>query len=280
LLHRENISPDSTIIHSNPKNKIVSFSPAEADLKKTSSDASSASGASASETGGDDGSNLDNDENTGGNPQDGGENDGGNNGNNTKDDGGSSTVSGIKKRKSKSDNEEDKDLSPLIFSAMNPEKELGYFRSFTSETVFDVHAPHQTILFRQFMEGLVRVAIARFPYLHSLEDQISKLFKEFISPYITKPGTCTSYDFLKTPVYESIFAKRWNFFYDKFLKMACGEGQFGVFGSDKDKGEKAMLAGGEHLPESSGEEEEASGSDVDDEDFEAKMAALSGVIYF
>eukprot|EP00930_Biecheleria_cincta_P095731 TRINITY_DN87667_c0_g1_i1.p1 TRINITY_DN87667_c0_g1~~TRINITY_DN87667_c0_g1_i1.p1 ORF type:complete len:1103 (+),score=193.86 TRINITY_DN87667_c0_g1_i1:74-3382(+) len=46
----------------------------------------------------------------------------------------------------------------------------------------NVHAPGRPLLFRQYLESFVRLALARFPNERSLEPQVQRLFKEQLMP--------------------------------------------------------------------------------------------------
>eukprot|EP00931_Biecheleriopsis_adriatica_P026363 TRINITY_DN16053_c1_g1_i1.p1 TRINITY_DN16053_c1_g1~~TRINITY_DN16053_c1_g1_i1.p1 ORF type:complete len:1165 (-),score=300.95 TRINITY_DN16053_c1_g1_i1:47-3541(-) len=47
-----------------------------------------------------------------------------------------------------------------------------------------IHAPARPLLFRQFLEGLVRLSFTRFPNERGLEPQVQRLFKEQVLPSI------------------------------------------------------------------------------------------------
>lgn len=56
-----------------------------------------------------------------------------------------------------------------------------------SEQLANIHSPKRPLLFRSFLEGMVRMSMARYPNERGLEPQIQRLFKERILPHFDEP---------------------------------------------------------------------------------------------
>lgn len=79
--------------------------------------------------------------------------------------------------------------------------------------VSNIHNPTGHLLFRQFVEGVVRVALARFPCEKSLEVQCQRLFKERLVPHLEalragerQPSSEKAFDFLADPDFRRVLA--------------------------------------------------------------------------
>jgi len=60
----------------------------------------------------------------------------------------------------------------------------------------EIHRPSQPLLFRQFLEGVVRLSLARFPHERGLEPQIHRLFKQHILRMSDAPSSEDVWTFL------------------------------------------------------------------------------------
>ncbi|CAD7941794.1 unnamed protein product [Amoebophrya sp. A120] len=110
------------------------------------------------------------------------------------------------------------------------DKELGYARKIgDSYQIQDAHEYNVTMLFRHFLEGLTRVAIARYPYLCDLEKQLEKLFKENIKPLLLVPSTSfATFDMLRAPEWKVVLDQHRPQLWDLFCGTMCnGTGAFG-----------------------------------------------------
>lgn len=77
--------------------------------------------------------------------------------------------------------------------------------------VTNIHQPNGRLLFRQFVEAMVRVALARFPSERSLEVQTQRLFKEKIIPHLEairngekQPCSEKAFDFVADPDFKKV----------------------------------------------------------------------------
>lgn len=95
-------------------------------------------------------------------------------------------------------------------------------RSEGSSKLLNLHSPTRPLLFRQFLEGIVRLAPVRFPHERGLESQIQRLFKERILAAVCEPppaseqifGFLSQKDFQETlqeltPTLWSLFKQPW-----------------------------------------------------------------------
>ena len=87
-----------------------------------------------------------------------------------------------------------------------------------------VHSPDHTMLFRHFMEGVVRTAMARYPYIPTMDAQLEKLFKVNILPNLhTPPTTALSFKIIRSKKFLQMRQK-----YDPVLfQIFCSLGALG-----------------------------------------------------
>lgn len=80
----------------------------------------------------------------------------------------------------KNDEGEEVDFSP---KAGEPESPChGQASQLPPKPATEIHKPTKKLLFRQFLDGIVRMSLARFPHERGLEAQIHRLFKEQVLP--------------------------------------------------------------------------------------------------
>ncbi|CAD7929736.1 unnamed protein product [Amoebophrya sp. A25] len=109
-------------------------------------------------------------------------------------------------------------------------KEFGYFRPFgNASQVQDAHSWEVTLLFRHFLEGLVRAAVARYPYMTDLEKQLERLFKENIKPLLHVASiSFNAFDMLRAPEWKVILERHQERLLRFFHSISSGAGAFGV----------------------------------------------------
>lgn len=127
--------------------------------------------------------------------------------------------------------------------------------------VTSIHDPRQVLLFRHFMEGLVRIAMARYPYMDSLENQVERLFKEAIIPTLVeqqeqektwnddhpKPldmakQSAPVFGFLKVPQIMKVFTEHNEPLHGLFMGLSTGEGLYGVGNAHRRRGRRGFVA--------------------------------------
>eukprot|EP00392_Amoebophrya_sp_AT5.2_P009836 g9864.t1 len=97
------------------------------------------------------------------------------------------------------------------------------FRLITDSQTFDA-----TMLFRHFLEGLIRVAVARYPFMTDLEKQLERLFKENIKPLLLVPSmSFATFDVLRAPEWKPILDLHKPKLWKVFCEMGNGASSFG-----------------------------------------------------
>lgn len=91
--------------------------------------------------------------------------------------------------------------------------------------VSNIHNPQGHLLFRQFVDGIVRVALARYPCEKSMEIQTQKLFKDKIIPHLEalrngerQPSSEKAFDFVSDPEFMKVMGE----FRPKLLRLFRG----------------------------------------------------------
>ncbi|CAE7376697.1 rsph10b, partial [Symbiodinium necroappetens] len=90
-----------------------------------------------------------------------------------------------------------------------------------SEKILDVHAPTTALMFRHFLEALVRMAPAAYPENQGLESMLKALLRERFLPKVEQPigvESCGTFEFLADGQLQQVFAnfqtKLWELFKD------------------------------------------------------------------
>mmetsp|Transcript_99613 Transcript_99613/g.175548 ORF Transcript_99613/g.175548 Transcript_99613/m.175548 type:complete len:1090 (-) Transcript_99613:79-3348(-) len=80
------------------------------------------------------------------------------------------------------------------------------FKRPEGSNVKNVHAPHNHMLFRCFLEGIVRISLVRFPLERTMETQAQRMIRERINPNLDKePASATAFAFLADPAFHKIY---------------------------------------------------------------------------
>ncbi len=108
--------------------------------------------------------------------------------------------------------------------------EYGFYRNVESAAqMLPLHSAKNVLLFRHFMEGLCRVAIARYPQYDNLELQLGKVFKDNVMPMLNAPAASSAlFEVFRTAEFKSVFEKHEAVLMNVFMQMAQGDGSFGA----------------------------------------------------
>lgn len=67
------------------------------------------------------------------------------------------------------------------------------FRRAEGDRCRNIHDPNRPLLQRQFLDGMVRLSMARFPHERGLESQVNRFFKELMTPGYDSPTRSDRY---------------------------------------------------------------------------------------
>lgn len=122
-------------------------------------------------------------------------------------------------------------LNPEDCETVLPRNHI-YFREEGSENLANIHDPSRVMMFRHFLEGIVRLAVARFPHEKGLERQLSRMFKEKIEPRFkscAEPSSQAIFAFLVDPPIQDLLKEFDDVLWSLFKKRAAGgEGPYTV----------------------------------------------------
>lgn len=91
----------------------------------------------------------------------------------------------------------------------------------------DIHQPSRVLMFRHFLESVVRMAVARFPHEKGLEHQVRRVFKERILPHKEPLGSLHVFSFLMDVDIQNVMREFRPALWRLFKLHATGEGEYG-----------------------------------------------------
>jgi len=112
--------------------------------------------------------------------------------------------------------EEDKD----VFGVAAPPLGRKFLRRF-GDGLVNIHSPARPLLFRQFMEGLVRLSLVRFPYENGISSQMHRLFKEHLSAIFDPQHQPSSQDIFAF-LADANFQRTLDEFQSTLWQLFCG----------------------------------------------------------
>eukprot|EP00933_Yihiella_yeosuensis_P022746 TRINITY_DN17851_c1_g1_i3.p1 TRINITY_DN17851_c1_g1~~TRINITY_DN17851_c1_g1_i3.p1 ORF type:complete len:967 (-),score=190.86 TRINITY_DN17851_c1_g1_i3:262-2880(-) len=93
--------------------------------------------------------------------------------------------------------------------------------------LLDIHAPNSTMMFRHFLESLVRMAVAIFPNGKGLEQQLRVLVKNRLIPMVGQPPSSKDvFGYLVDPYVQQVFSDYQTDLWTLFKENSTGEGSY------------------------------------------------------
>eukprot|EP00397_Hematodinium_sp_SG-2012_P009454 GEMP01009538.1.p1 GENE.GEMP01009538.1~~GEMP01009538.1.p1 ORF type:complete len:1005 (+),score=261.73 GEMP01009538.1:25-3039(+) len=103
-----------------------------------------------------------------------------------------------------------------------------YCRAEDAEDMQFTHAPHKYLLFRHFLEGIVRLALARYTHEECLETMMERVLKDHILSNLNR--FCVSeeiFAFLVDEAILEVFKRHHAVLWSIYKRFACGTGLWG-----------------------------------------------------
>lgn len=96
-----------------------------------------------------------------------------------------------------------------------------------NKSMANIHSASKPLLFRSFLEGIVRLALVRFPNEKSLETQAQRIFKERVLPLVgQEPASEKAFAFLADADFRRVLDEfehtLWRLFRGCLLEESCG----------------------------------------------------------
>lgn len=125
------------------------------------------------------------------------------------------------------EHEEGEDEDETVQEAVNAEG--GFWRKELASNLQNIHSPTKVLLFRHFLEGIVRIAISRFPHEKGLEHQLRRLFKDKVLPNMNKMSVSEeTFTYLVNPRFQTVIKQHESFLWRIFKNNQPGEGGYGA----------------------------------------------------
>lgn len=105
-----------------------------------------------------------------------------------------------------------------------------YCRGESAKEVQFTHAPNKCLLFRHFLEGIPRIALARYTHEDFLEQMMERVLKDHILPHVNGWPTSNSetiFAFLVDEPIQGILAKHEEALWRLFKGISCGSASWG-----------------------------------------------------
>eukprot|EP00927_Polykrikos_kofoidii_P035786 TRINITY_DN30314_c0_g1_i1.p1 TRINITY_DN30314_c0_g1~~TRINITY_DN30314_c0_g1_i1.p1 ORF type:complete len:1248 (+),score=194.36 TRINITY_DN30314_c0_g1_i1:118-3861(+) len=102
-----------------------------------------------------------------------------------------------------------------------------FWRREGATNIYDIHLPGTILIFRQFLEGLVRLALARYPNERGLERQMCRLFKERLVPCFGRsPSSESMWASLANTRLQEVSLEFEAIMWQLFKNLAVGDGAY------------------------------------------------------
>lgn len=101
-----------------------------------------------------------------------------------------------------------------------------FWREEGGPNLTDVHDPSGMMIFRHFLEGIVRLSLSRYPLEKGLEHQLRRLFKESILPKCRMTSTSDTFEFLVHAGVQEVLDEFHPALWRLFKENAVGEGAY------------------------------------------------------